>query len=61
MKRMFGLSAVATMLVASVIGCSSSTEPSSMIEDADQAAIDAYDASIAEEEKLMNESPPIEE
>ena len=61
MKRMFGLSAVATMLVASVIGCSASTEPSSMIEDADQAAIDAYDASIAEEEKLMNESPPIEE
>ena len=61
MKRMFGLSAVATMIVASVIGCSASTEPSSMIEDADQAAIDAYDAAIAEEEKLMNDSPPIEE
>ena len=61
MNRVFGLSVVATMLAASVIGCSASSETSSMIEDADQSAIEAYDAAIAEEEKLMNEAPPIEE
>jgi hypothetical protein len=49
------------MLSASVIGCSGSSETSNMIEDADQSAIEAYDAAIAEEEKLMNDAPPIEE
>jgi len=61
MNRVFSLSVVVTMLSASVIGCSGSSETSNMIEDADQSAIEAYDAAIAEEEKLMNDAPPIEE
>ena len=61
MNRVFSLSVVVTMLAASMIGCNASSETSNMIEDADQSAIEAYDAAIAEEEKLMNEAPPIEE
>jgi PBP1b-binding outer membrane lipoprotein LpoB len=37
-----------------VVGCSSS-EPSNMVKDADQAAIDAYDAQIAENDKAVGD------
>jgi len=48
-------------LVCSITGCGSSNEASSTIEDADQSAIEAYEAALAEEESAMNDAPPAED
>ena len=60
MKQVMSFACTAMLFVA-VGGCGGSGEPSSMIENADQTAIDAYDAAIAEEENMMNDEPPPEE
>lgn len=58
MKKLFGLSLFVCSLFLAVPGCSGGGEASSMIENADQSAIEAYEAAIAAEEEMMNEDPP---
>ena len=60
MKKVLSFACMA-MLVAAAVGCGGSSEPSNMIESAEQSAIDAYDAAIAEEESMMDDEPPVEE
>ncbi|MGI9472831.1 MAG: hypothetical protein ACR2NZ_14930 [Rubripirellula sp.] len=61
MKRVMGLSLMAGMLFIAAAGCGGSSEPTNVMQDANQSAVDAYDAAIAEEENLMNDEPPAEE
>ena len=51
MSRLFSLAFIIAALA--VLGCSSS-DSTNILEDADQAAIDAYDAQAAENEKALN-------
>ncbi|GAA4455146.1 hypothetical protein [Novipirellula rosea] len=51
MSRLFSLAFIIAALA--VPGCSSS-DSTNILEDADQAAIDAYDAQAAENEKALN-------
>ena len=51
MSRLFSLAFIVAALT--VTGCSSS-DSTNILDDADQAAIDAYDAQAAENEKALN-------
>lgn len=48
-------------LVISVGGCGAGTEATSTIEGADQSAIEAYEAALAEEESAMDDAAPAED
>ena len=49
-------------LTLSLTGCGDgSSEATSTVSDADQAAIDNYEALLEEEENAMNEAPPADE
>ncbi|GAA5509459.1 hypothetical protein Rcae01_04958 [Novipirellula caenicola] len=51
MSRIFSFAILVAALA--ITGCSSS-DSTNILEDADQAAIDAYDAQAAENEKMLN-------
>lgn len=57
MKKLFGLLFVLALL-PSLPGCGGSDGPANVVESADQAAIDAYDAAIAADQAAMNADPP---
>ncbi|MCH1496408.1 MAG: hypothetical protein L7U72_14380 [Rubripirellula sp.] len=48
------------LIVAVTLGCNPSTEATSSVENAEQSAIEAYEAALAEEESAMSEAPPEE-
>jgi len=48
------------LVVCAAVGCNPSTEATSSVENAEQSAIEAYEAALAEEESAMSEAPPEE-
>ena len=48
------------LIIAVTLGCNPSTEATNSVENAEQSAIEAYEAALAEEESSMNEAPPEE-
>ncbi len=53
MKKL--VSCLSVMMVSvSLIGCGGSGEPSSVVDDADQSAVEAYEQALAEEEAAMS-------
>jgi len=57
MSRLFSLAFIVAAI--SVTGCPSS-ESTNILEDANQAAIDAYDAQVAADEKALNDYEGVE-
>ncbi len=57
MKKVFAL-LYACSLCVSFAGCGGQGESQSVVEGADQSAVEAYEAAIAAEEAAMNEDPP---
>lgn len=62
MKKLNLLLIAMFTLTLSLTGCGDgSSEATSTVSDADQAAIDNYEALLEEEENAMNEAPPADE
>ena len=62
MKKLNLLLLAMLTLTLGLTGCGDgSSEATSTVSDADQAAIDDYEALLAEEENSMNDAPPAEE
>ncbi|MGC6445083.1 MAG: hypothetical protein ACON5D_17460 [Rubripirellula sp.] len=62
MKKLNLLLIAMFTLTLSLTGCGGgSSEATSTVSDADQAAIDNYEALLEEEENSMNEAPPADE
>ena len=61
MKKLFGLSLFALSLMLSVPGCGDSGEATNIADNAEQSAIEAYDAAVAEEMAGMEADAPGDE